>query len=108
MIPDQFECVVDSLEQAGGLDLQLANLPHCVAVGLPQPGPQSPAAIWADQTISRLEPVVQAVVDMAEFQQLNIRKFDNLKRISTVCIHDKSGRPVEHDKVRGGVGQREL
>ena len=37
LVADQLERVVDPLEQAGGLDLQLADLPHRVAVGLPDP-----------------------------------------------------------------------
>ena len=40
MVADQLQRVVDPLEQAGGLDLQLADLADGVAVGLPEPDPQ--------------------------------------------------------------------
>src|SRR3974377_683944 len=78
LVANQLERIVDPLEQAGGPDLELAGLPHRVSLGLPQPPPPPPGAVGANQPVSRLEAVVQAVVDVPELEQLNIGELDHL------------------------------
>ena len=64
-------------------------------------------AVGANQPVSRLEAVVQAVVDVPELEQLNIGELDHLKGIGTIRVDDKSGRPVEHHEIGGRIRERQ-
>jgi hypothetical protein len=108
LVADQLEGVVRALEEARGLDLQLADLadgPRC----RPPLGDDPPRRLphEANQLEGALEVVVQAVVDVAEFQKLHVGEFEGLERVRDLAVRDERRGPVDHDQVVGGVGQLE-
>ena len=105
MVADQFQSIVNSFEEAGRLDLELADLPHRVVVQPPDDGEPPTAFFGAYEPVSGFEPVVQTVVDMAKLQKLYVCKFDDFERVSAVRIDDHASRPVEDDEVAGCVGE---
>ena len=105
MIADQLQGVVDPLEEAGGLDLHLADLAHGVAVEPPEPGRPTRPALGADEPVGGLEPVVEPVVDVAELQELDVGELDDLQGVGAIGVGDEAGGPVEDDQVAGRVGE---
>ena len=103
--PISFRAVVGPFEEARGLDLQLADLPHGVAVQPPEPGQPPRPPIGTDQAVGGLQAVVEAVVDVAEFQELDVGELDDLQRVGAIGVGDEPGCPVEDDQVVGRVGE---
>ena len=103
MVADQFQGVVDPLEEARRLDLELADLADGVAVEAPERGDVAPALLGPDQAVGGLEPVVEPVVDVAEFQELDVGEFDDLQGVGALGVGDDARRPVEDDEVVGRV-----
>ena len=61
------------------------------------------AAVWADEPVRRFESVVEPVVDLAEFQKLDVGELDDLQGVGTLRIGDHACCPVEYDEVVGGI-----
>ena len=107
LVADQLQGVVGPLEEAGGLDLQLADAPQGVAVVTARTPRPRGGARRPDQAVGGLEPVVEPVVDVPELQELDVGELDDLERVGAVAVGDEAGRPVERDQVVRRVRQAE-
>ncbi len=105
VVADQLQRVVDPFKETGGFDLHLADLSDGVAMEPPEPGPSPGSPLGTDEPVGRFEAVVQAVVDVAELQKLDVGEFDDLQGIGAIGVGNETRRPVEDDQVAGRIGE---
>ena len=56
-----------------------------------------------DQGITDIENVIEPVVDVSVFQQLQISKLDGLQRFIAIAVEQEAGGPVGNEQVVGTV-----
>src|SRR5262245_51457096 len=91
LVADQLEHVAGALEQAVGLRLQFPQSPQRAMV--PAPGGQPRTRHPAQQVVGSGEDAVEALIDVAVLEQLEVGELDGLKRLLARALAiDEHGR----------------
>ena len=56
-----------------------------------------------DHAVRRHHPAIQAIVDFAELQELQVRKLDRLQRLLTFPVHKHRRSPVCHEQIVASI-----